>query len=159
MSRRQIISSAEGDFKYIGQTYQIREQVDGWCRQIADEAHRPQRPMTGPGELSVEEVLAKLELDSASSDSSWIDDLGRFLRLHSNDIDALKKRISAYPHAHQQRLNYRVFGGLDGSVPVEVWVLYDVNPDEGTATFLWLEAYTPDRQDLDRETRQQRRPW
>jgi hypothetical protein len=140
MSKRQILPSAEADFERIGHLYQIRAEMDEWCRQIAAEAHRDDRPMTGSTEIPIELVFANLEPEAATPLSLWARKLERFQNLNREDLSELQRRLSRQKRTWRLRLNGRVFGGLDGDVPVEVQVLYDVDRESGTATFVWFEA-------------------
>jgi len=143
MSKRQILPSGEADFERIGRYYRIRAELDDWCRQIAAEAHRDDRPMTGLGEIPIERVFANLELDAAMPGSRWAHQLERFRAENWDDAVELKRRLSWRRPPWHLRLNSRIFAGLEGAVPVDVRAVYDVDPGTGTATFIWFEAYTP----------------
>jgi hypothetical protein len=133
MSKRQILPSARRDFEAISRYLKIRAEFDDWCRQIAAEAHRDDRPLTGSGEIAIDHVFPNLEQDFTLARSE-----------HWQDLNELRSRLGWRKPPWNLRLNSRIFAGLDGAVPVEVHAVYDVDLEAGTATFLWFEAYTPD---------------
>ena len=145
--KRMRMPSAGQELRWIGNNYNIAEELEAWTKEITASADRAKRPLT---EVSFEDASEILEELGEPSMSDWERSWEKFRDAGWLDkFRALKVVLLKRTPPWQLKINSKIFPGLNGAVSVEVEAVYDINHIDKSATFIAFQSYTPSSSDRD----------
>ncbi len=137
----------------VAAEYGLTEKIDVWAKEIVDAASRNKRPLN---DLVLQDVLEELNDLATTAESDWKLSARRFCEAGwLEKLNAIRATVMQRKPPYRFRVNTRLLPGLsDGSVLVEVRMVYEINAAKREVVFHAFDFSTPASRNAHRGTGQ-----